>query len=54
MLDSEIEFDKIKKFFSHNPKVIENDSEIKENYLKLIKKLKRKKVIERTEAKFGE
>jgi len=54
MLDSEIEFDKIKKFFLNNPKVIENDSEIKDDYMNLIRKLKRKKVLERTKAKFGE
>ena len=54
MIDSDIEFSKIKKFFENNPKVIEEDKEIGIDYWKLIKKLKRKKIVEISISRFGE
>ena len=54
MIDSDVEFEKIKKFLSNNPKLIQTDKEIGDDYLKLMKKLRRKKMIEKSISRFGE
>jgi hypothetical protein len=53
MLDSEIEFHKIKKFLQNEPGVIKQDPEIGYRYEELLKTLKRKKVIENSVPRFG-
>jgi hypothetical protein len=52
MLDSEIEFHKIKKFLETSPEKIKNDPEIGYKYKELINLLKRKKIGEATTAQF--
>ncbi len=52
MLDSEMEFHKIKKFLENSPDKIKNDPEIGYKYKELIDLLKRKKVGEQTTSKF--
>lgn len=52
MLDSEIEFHKIKKFLESSPEKIKNDPEIGYKYKELIDLLKRKKIGEATTSQF--
>jgi hypothetical protein len=53
MIDSEIEFHKIKKFLKEDSSVIKKDPEIGYRYEELLQTLKRKKIIENSVPMFG-
>ena len=53
MIDSDIEFHKIKKFLQSDVEVIKNDPEIGFRYEELLQVLKRKKIIESSVPMFG-
>jgi hypothetical protein len=48
LLDSEIEFSKIKRLLEKNPKILREDPLLGVDYLKIINLIKKKKLVEKT------
>jgi hypothetical protein len=46
LLDSEIEFSKVKRLLDKNPKILREDPLLGVDYLKIINLIKRKKLVE--------
>lgn len=52
LLDSDLEFYKIKKLLEKNPRVLKEDPIVGVDYLKIINLIKRKKLVENTSNEF--
>jgi hypothetical protein len=53
LLDSDMEFYKIKKLLDRNPKLLKDDPVISIDYLKIISLIKQKKMLEQTSDPFN-
>jgi hypothetical protein len=53
LIDSDIEFFKIKKLLEKNPKMLKEDPLLGIDYLKIINLIKRKKIVEATSDEFN-
>jgi len=53
LLDSDVEFSKIKRLLEKNPKVLKEDPFLGVDYLKIINLIKRKKLVELTSDEYN-
>lgn len=53
LLDSDIEFSKIKRLLEKNPKILKEDPLLGVDYLKIINLIKRKKLVEQTSNEYN-